>query len=67
MVVVVKKVKKSGNFDIVENRPQIFFFSVEEGILIRNYLRNSIKMVLMLYNDDFKRKMVVFLVYKVRK
>merc|ERR1711872_1035913 len=44
-----------------------FFFSVEEGILIRNYLRNPIKMVLMLFNYGFRGKMVVFVVKKVKK
>ena len=43
------------------------FFSVEEGILIRNYLRNPIKMVLMLFNYGFRGKMVVFVVKKVKK
>ena len=47
-----------------KNRPQIFFFSLEEGISIRNYLRNSIKMVPMLYNDDFRRKLLIFVVKK---
>jgi hypothetical protein len=66
VVVVVKKVKKKvKKFDIMEkNRPQIFLFSLEEGTSIRNYLRNSIKMVPMLYNDDFRRKLVVFVVKK---
>ena len=51
-----------------KNCPQIsFFFSVEEGIPIKNYLRNPIKMVLMFYNDDFRRKLVVFVVKKVKK
>ncbi len=63
-----KKVKKVKKLDIVEkNRPQIFFFSMEEGISIRNYLRNSMKMVPMLYNDYFRRKMVVYVVKKVKK
>ena len=43
------------------------FFSVEEGILIRNYLRNPIKMVLMLFNYGFRGKMVVFVVKKVKQ
>ena len=43
------------------------FFSVEEGILIRNYVRNPIKMVLMLFNYGFRGKMVVFVVKKVKK
>ena len=50
-----------------KNRPQISFFPVEEGISIRNYLRNPLKMVPMIYNDDFRRKMVVFVVKKVKK
>ena len=50
-----------------KNRPQISFFSVEEGISIRNYLRNPIKMVLMLFNYGFRGKMVVFVVKKVKK
>ena len=37
------------------------------GISIRNYLRNPIKMVPMLYNDDFRRKLVVFVEKKVKK
>ena len=40
---------------------------MKEGISIRNYLRNPIKMVPMLYNDDFERKLVVFVVKKVKK
>ena len=47
--------------------PNIPFFSLEEGILIRNYLRNPIKMVLMLFNYGFRGKMVVFVVKKVKK
>ena len=51
-----------------KNRPQISFFPVEEGISIRGIdLRNPLKMVPMLYNDDFRRKMVVFVVKKVKK
>ena len=58
-----KKWKKVKNFDIMEkNRSQIFFFLLEEGFSIRNYLRNSIKMMPMLYNSDFWRKLVVFVV-----
>ena len=65
MVVVVKKVKK---FDIMEKKsPPNIFFSLEEGISIRNYLGNSIKMVPKLYINDFRRKLVVFVVKKVKK
>ena len=35
--------------------------------MIRNYLRNPIKMVPMPYNDDSRRKLVVFVVKKVKK
>ena len=47
--------------------PPNIFSSLEEGISIRNYLRNPIKIVPMLYNDDFRRKMVVFVVKKSEK
>ena len=49
-----------------KNRPQIFF-SMEEGISIRNYLRNPIKMVRILYKYDFWCELVVFVVKKVEK
>ena len=56
------------NFDVMaKNRPHIFFFSMKEGISIRNYLRNPIKMVRMLYKYDFWCELVVFVVKKVEK
>ncbi len=65
---MLKKLKKVKKFDAMEkNRPQTFFFPLEESISIRNYLRNPIEMVPMLYNDDFRRKLVVFVVKKVKK
>ena len=60
-----KKRKKVDKVDIIKNPSFPIFFSLKEGILIRNYLGNPIKMVLMLYNDDFWHKLVVFIVKKV--
>ena len=45
--------------------PPNIFFPMKGGISIRNYLGNPIKMVPMLYNDDFWHKLVVFIVKKV--
>ena len=67
-MVVVKKVKKSQKIGYNGKKwPPNIFFSLEEGISIRNYLRNPIKMVPMLYNNDFRRKSVVFVMKKVKK
>ncbi len=60
----MKKVKK---INIMEKNRHQIFFSMEEGISIRNYLRNPITMVPMLYNVDFRRKLVAFVVNKVKK
>ena len=48
-----KKGKKVEKFDMIKNPPSPIFFSLKEGILIRNYLGNPIKMVPMLYNNNF--------------
>ena len=40
------------------------FFSMKEGISIKNYLRNLIKMIWMLYKYDFWCELVVFAVKK---
>ena len=60
-----KKRKKVDKVDIIKNPSSPIFFSLKQGILIRNYLGNPIKMVPMLYNDDFWHKLVVFIVKKV--
>ena len=48
-----KKGEKVEKLDMIKNPPSPIFFSLKEGILIRNYLGNPIKMVPMLYNNDF--------------
>ena len=65
MVVVKKKRKKVDKIDMIKNPSSPIFFSLKESILIRNYLGNPIKMVPMLYNDDFWHKLVVFIVKKL--
>ena len=67
MVVVKKKRKKVDKVDIIKNPSSPIFFSLKEGILIRNYLGNPIRMVPMLYNDDFWHKLVVFIVKKINR
>ena len=57
-----KKEEKVDKVDIIKNPSFPIFFLLKEGILIRNYLGNPIKMVPMLYNDDFWHKLVVFIV-----
>ena len=54
-----KKGKEVDKIDMIKN-PLPPFFSLKEGILIKNYLRNPKKMVPMLYNNDFWRKLGVF-------
>ena len=57
-----KKGEKVEKLDMIKNPPSPIFFSLKEGILIRNYPGNPIKMVPMLYNN----KLVVFVVKKVK-
>ncbi len=55
-----KKGKKVDKINMMKNPPTSIFFTLKESILIRNYPRNTKKMVPMLYNNDFWRKLVVF-------
>ena len=68
MVVVVKSEKKSEKINIMEkNCPQISFFFSGRGDSDQKLPEKSDKMVPLLYNDDFRRKLVVFVVKKVKK
>ena len=62
-----KKGEKVEKLDMIKNPPSPIFFSLKEGILIRKYLGNPIKIVPMLYNDDFLHKLIVFIVKKVNE
>ena len=52
--------KKNEKLDIMEKDRKIFFSRGKRVLLIRNDARNPIKMVLMLYNDDFGSKITFF-------
>ena len=54
MVVIVKNGRKIEKFDMMQ----------KEGISIRSYLRNPKKIVLMRFDNNFWRKLVVFGVKK---
>ena len=60
-----KKVKKNEKFIYIGKKsPPNIFFPMKEGISIRNYLRNPIKMI---YKYDFWRELVVYVVKKEEK
>ena len=62
-----KRRKKLTNLISCKPPPSDFLLSLKEGILIRNYLRNPIKMVLMLYIIDFLHRLEVYNVEKVNE
>ena len=53
--------------DVIKNPSSPIFFFIERKYFDQKLLGNPIKMVPMLYNDDFLHKIVVFIVKKVNE